>query len=54
MPTNKEITNFYSSKESIVDILLEILSSNNAYVSYMQAVTETIANQEEDFYNEQK
>ena len=47
MPMTKEIQSIYLEKESIGNIMLELLSSNSSYIDDLQKIAETIANQTE-------
>lgn len=47
MPAKKEIESIYSEEESIINVLLMILSNNNSYMSYLENIAESIANEME-------
>ena len=45
MSKKKEIDSCYLAKESIIDIVLSILSSNNSYADFLQSTAERLENQ---------
>ena len=47
MSVTKEILSFYSENESTVDLLLNLLLSNNSYTEKLQRIAEDVAKQAE-------